>query len=79
MSNCGNCQGTVLGTVRAVLDFPGGEYHLCPRCLGLDVAKVPRSPDLVAEVLRHIEQIQATGSIQRPGTGTRNRARGDPR
>jgi hypothetical protein len=80
MSNCGNCQGTILGTVRVVMDMQGGEYDLCARCLGPDATKTPRSPDLVAEVLRHIEEIRTTGSIVRPGSGNRTRgARDDDR
>lgn len=73
MSNCGNCRGTRDGTVRVVINLPGGEYALCARCLGPDAVKVARSPELVAEVLRHVEEIQSTGSIQRPGNAKRQR------
>jgi hypothetical protein len=59
----------MLGVVRGVLDFPGGEYALCARCLGPDAVKPVRSPELVAEVLRHIAEIRSTGSIQRSGSG----------
>jgi hypothetical protein len=76
MSNCGNCSGTILGTVRVVMDMPGGEYDLCARCLGPDATKTPRSPDLVAEVLRHIEEIRTMGGIQRPGSGSQKRTKG---
>jgi hypothetical protein len=73
ISNCGNCGGTMLGVVRVVIALPGGDYALCARCLGSDAVKPACSPELVAEVLRHIDEIRNTGSIQRPATGKRQR------
>lgn len=52
--------------MRVVVECPGNDLRLCPRCVANDAARPASDPALTTEVLQHVADIQATGSIQRP-------------